>query len=149
LNQTFVYNFDINSTLGKTKKPANKRKQGAIGPNAIEEETKKKKIERKKKGAPGKDDSNQMLLPQILQPVLQSIFDEFWNLDMDPEVALPFFSTISRDNCARLGMPDFYEKIAQECTFADMKVVSSSKLHFFCVGKINSRSIQPSKPIRE
>jgi hypothetical protein len=83
---------------------------------------KKPKAERKRK-ASNKEESSQLLLPHILQPILQEVFDEFWNLELQPEVAIPFFATITRENSAHLGMPDFYDRIPTECTFADMKVI--------------------------
>lgn len=88
--------------------------------NAEDDGKKKQKGERRKKTL--KDESARLIHPHVLQPVLQEVFDEFWNMDLEPDVAIPFFTTITRDNCAHLGMPDFYDKISTECTFADMKV---------------------------
>ena len=67
--------------------------------------------------------SGPMLPPQVLQPMLQEIFEEFWNLELSPpQVAIPFFSHITRDNCDLLGLPGFYERVMQECTLANINV---------------------------
>mmetsp|Transcript_16908 Transcript_16908/g.25489 ORF Transcript_16908/g.25489 Transcript_16908/m.25489 type:complete len:301 (-) Transcript_16908:62-964(-) len=59
--------------------------------------------------------------PEILQPVLQKIFDGFWDLEMEPSIAIPFFSIITRENCERIQLPGFYEKVMQECTLRNIK----------------------------
>jgi hypothetical protein len=62
------------------------------------------------------------LPPEVLQPILQELFDEFWNLELDSKIAIPFFANISRHNCDVLGLPGFYEKVMQECTLFNVNV---------------------------
>lgn len=99
-----------------------KRKQDSGGIGGVDETNKKKTKGGGKKKATIKDEYKQFLLPHILQPILQRIFDEFWKIELEPEIAYPFFSTITRDNCVHFGMPDFYDVVAVECTLADIKV---------------------------
>lgn len=82
----------------------------------------KKKTKAGGKKKTGKDEIPQYHLPHILQPILQTIFDEFWGMEIEPILAIPFYSTITRDNCVHFGMADFYEKVDVECTFANIKV---------------------------
>lgn len=66
--------------------------------------------------------SSYSLPPEILQPILQELFDEFWNLELESQLAIPFFATITRENCNALGLPGFFEKVMQECTLSNINV---------------------------
>jgi hypothetical protein len=129
--QTLKGNHFDSSILEQTGRKSSSLNEKKRKLNAQEEVKKKPKAERKRKSS-NKEESSQILLPHILQPILQEVFDEFWNLELEPEVAIPFFTTITRENCAHLGMPDFYEKISIECTFADMKVSMCLQFQSLC-----------------
>lgn len=61
--------------------------------------------------------------PDNLQEIINEIFQKFWELDMDPTVATPFFGVITRHNCGTsFNMPDYFDKIAEACTLANIKV---------------------------
>lgn len=61
--------------------------------------------------------------PTIPHEALQRLFDEFWDLEFnDPIVAAAFFSLITKKNCTSLGVPDYFEKILEACTLANIKV---------------------------
>ena len=60
--------------------------------------------------------------PPNLQPVLRSILDAFWNETLEPLVAIPFFSLITRENCASFGLPDYFSKVEESCTLTNIKV---------------------------
>jgi hypothetical protein len=120
-------------------------KKRKLGTNTEDDSKKKPRAERKRKAA--REDTPQLLPPHILQPLLQEVFDDFWNMELQPEVAIPFFTTITRDNCIHLGMPDFYDKISTECTFATMKVWFRNDSFNLNSGKVESKSLHASRAV--
>jgi len=71
--------------------------------------------------------------PSNLQPVLRSILDEFWNESLEPLVAIPFFSLITRENCASFGLPDYFSKVEESCTLTNIKVIESLFIDTYCI----------------
>lgn len=95
---------DVDDTLSAVRKKFRSERRGRL-PDALGQST------------------TSSLPPEVLQPILQEIFDEFWDLKMDPpELMVPFFSIITREKCDALGLPGFYDKVMQECTLANMNV---------------------------
>ena len=61
--------------------------------------------------------------PENMSEILQEVFNKFWELDIEPEISTPFFSLITRLNCGMtFGMPDFFDKVTDSCTLANIKV---------------------------
>jgi len=58
-----------------------------------------------------------------IQKIFHSIIETFWNDDdVEPLVAIPFFSVITKSNCHTFGTADYFSKVNQACTLATMKV---------------------------
>ena len=61
--------------------------------------------------------------PENLHGILLDGFNKFWELDMDPSISTPFFALITRHNCGPVfGLPDYFEKVTDACTLANIKV---------------------------
>jgi hypothetical protein len=58
-----------------------------------------------------------------LYSVIHRIFREFWELDLDQKLMIPFFSFITREKCADLGIPDYFSKIVAPMTLPIIKVI--------------------------
>jgi len=60
-----------------------------------------------------------------LYPILHKIFNEFWEMNFDPQVAIPFFSLITPENCEELGLPNYFKVVPCEglaTTLVNIKV---------------------------
>ena len=57
-----------------------------------------------------------------LYPVCNKIFNEFWELTYSPRLSEHLFSCITSENCADLGMPDYFSKVDNAVTLANIKV---------------------------
>lgn len=61
----------------------------------------------------------------VLQPQLESVFQVFWDLELEPAaLATPFFGLITRNNCDVLGLPRFFDRILESCSLANISVRS-------------------------
>ena len=58
-----------------------------------------------------------------LYSVIHRIFREFWELDLEQKLMIPFFSFITREKCADLGIPDYFSKIVAPMTLPIIKVI--------------------------
>ena len=68
-------------------------------------------------------DEIQYKTPENLQPVLKEVFDKYWDLEIDPQVSTPFFALITRHNCGPVfGMADYFDKVSDACTLANIQV---------------------------
>lgn len=57
-----------------------------------------------------------------LYDVIPIIFNEFWEMTFEPKMSVPFFACITPENCTELGIPNYFEKIVESCTLANIKV---------------------------
>ena len=73
-------------------------------------------------GLGGDSSVGQRVLLVALQPKLESVFKVFWDLELEPAVATPFFGLITRHNCDALGLPRFFDKIIESCSLANISV---------------------------
>jgi len=66
-----------------------------------------------------------------LQPIMKKVFDEFWDEHLDPSIAAPFFSLITRENCSAFGIADYFSKVEDACTLITIKDRLSSGVYQF------------------
>ena len=54
---------------------------------------------------------------------MSEIFNKFWEIEIDPLHSTPFFALITRYNCGPVfNMPDYFDKVIESCTLANIKV---------------------------
>jgi len=69
--------------------------------------------------------------PSNLLNVLTTVFNEFWDMQLNPVIAAPFFSLITPENCAAFGMADYFSKVEIACTLTNIKErLESGKYQF-------------------
>lgn len=92
--------------------------------------------------------------PDNMYEVLQDVFQIFWELDIEPEVSAPFFSLITQHNCGpTFGMPDFFDRITESCTLANIKVdimmynLNNTITYIFILGQIRNAQVLFSERI--
>lgn len=67
-------------------------------------------------------DEIQLKAPDNLHPAISEVLNTFWELDIEPQISTPFFALITRHNCGPVfGMGDYFEKVADACTMANIK----------------------------
>jgi hypothetical protein len=74
------------------------------------------------------DDTDQRV-PENLYLILNDVFNKIWNLEIEAVLSTPFFGLITRYNCGDVfGMPDYFEKVSEACTLANIQVIFKYKL---------------------
>ena len=53
---------------------------------------------------------------------MHRILNELWEMDFENKVSIPFFACITPENCTNLGIPDYFSKVDNAMTLANVKV---------------------------